>query len=62
VRIDPAGTNGWIALGARLYWEPDPKWQLSLTLDNLFDEEYRVHGSGLDAPGRGVSVSARRRW
>ena len=61
-RIDPDGTDGWIVLGARVDWQPDEKWLLSLGLDNVFDERYRVHGSGLDAPGRNLSLSVRRNW
>ena len=61
-RIDPDGTDEWIVLGARLDWQPDKNWLLSLGLDNVFDERYRVHGSGLDAPGRNLSVSVRRNW
>ncbi len=61
-RIDPDGTDGWIVLGARVDWQPGPDWLLSLGLDNVFDERYRVHGSGLDAPGRNLSLSVRRSW
>ena len=61
-RVDPDGTDGWIVLGARVNWQHDETWLLSLGLDNLFDERYRVHGSGLDSPGRNLSVSVRRNW
>lgn len=61
-RIDPDGTDGWIVLGARLDWQPDQDWLLSLGIDNVFDERYRVHGSGIDAPGRNLSLSLRRSW
>lgn len=61
-RIDPNGTDGWVVLGARVDWQPDPDWLLSLGIDNVFDERYRVHGSGLDAPGRNLSLSVRRNW
>lgn len=57
-RIDPNGTNGWVTLdfdvtgpigsGRGSYW--------SVGLHNLLDEEYRMHGSGFDAPGFGVVV------
>lgn len=61
-RIDPDGTDGWVVLGARLDWQPGETWLLSVGVDNLFDEHYRVHGSGLDAPGRNLSFSVRRYW
>ena len=61
-RIDPEGTDGWIVLGTRVDWQPDLNWALSFGVDNLLDERYRVHGSGLDAPGRSFSISARRTW
>ncbi len=61
-RIDPDGTDGWVVLGARVDCQPDPDWLLSLGIDNVFDERYRVHGSGLDAPGRNLSLSVRRNW
>ena len=61
-RIDPEGTDGWIVFGARLAWQPSEDWQLILGIDNVFDEWYRVHGSGLDAPGRNFSLSVRRSW
>lgn len=61
-RIDPDGTDGWIVMGARLDWQSGQEWLLSVGLDNLFDERYRVHGSGLDAPGRNLSLSVRRSW
>jgi len=31
-------------------------------LDDLFDEAYRTHGSGIDAPGRGVWTGLRWGW
>jgi len=61
-RIDPEGTDGWVVLGARLDWQPSEDWQLILGIDNVLDERYRVHGSGLDAPGRNFSLSVRRSW
>ena len=59
VRIDPQGTPGWVIIGARLQKEFSRNWWLSITLDNLLDKRFRVHGSGLDAPGRNYTISAR---
>ena len=61
-RIDPQGTPGWIVVGARLQKEIATNWRLSIAADNLLDKRYRVHGSGLDAPGRNFMISARYVW
>jgi outer membrane receptor protein involved in Fe transport len=61
-RIDPNGTSGWGTLGARGSWDVRGGWQFTLGVDNVFDKRYRVHGSGLDAPGRNVMVSLRKTW
>ncbi len=62
VRIDPEGTPGWVVIGARLQKEYAQHWRLSIALDNLLDKRFRVHGSGLDAPGRNVTISAHYHW
>jgi outer membrane receptor protein involved in Fe transport len=59
VRIDPQGTPGWAVIGARLQKVYAQNWWFSITLDNLLDKRFRVHGSGLDAPGRNFTISAR---
>jgi len=59
VRIDPTGTSGWAILGGRASWNYRRDWQFTLGLDNLLDKRYRMHGSGLDAPGRNLSLSVR---
>ena len=60
-RIDPKGTDSWVTLNARARWEILEGVSLVLALENLSDEAYREHGSGVDAPGVSVrtSVSAR---
>lgn len=59
-RIDPAGTDGWLtfdldcggALGSS-----GSHWFAGL--HNLFDADYRVHGSGFDAAGFGAVAGLR---
>lgn len=62
VRIDPQGTPGWIVIGGRVQKPFAQDWLLSVSLDNLLDKRYRVHGSGLDASGRNLSIGVRRSW
>jgi outer membrane receptor protein involved in Fe transport len=50
-RIDPEGTRGWSVLNLRAAWDVGPL-RLRLGVENLFDEAYRTHGSGIDGMGR----------
>lgn len=61
-RINPAGTAGWGSLGGRARFAPGERWSLSLMLDNLLDKRYRVHGSGIDAPGQNVALGVRLKF
>ncbi len=62
VRIDPNGTPGWVILGTQASWRPNDTWKIDLVADNLLDKRYRVHGSGIDAPGRNFSIMIRTTW
>jgi len=62
VRIDPTGTAGWASVGAQATWDNGGEWSLVLSLSNILDKRYRVHGSGLDEPGMNASVRLRRVW
>jgi outer membrane receptor protein involved in Fe transport len=61
-RINPEGTPGWASFGARATWVPTEEWLLTLTFSNMLDARYRVHGSGIDAVGQNLTLSARWRW
>ena len=58
-RIPPGGTPGYavltlrggIARGRR-------RLQLTLALENVMDEDYRIHGSGVNEPGRNLVLQA----
>lgn len=56
-RIPPGGTPGYTVLGLRSEWRMTPALTLSLALDNVSDEDYRVHGSGVNEPGRNLVLS-----
>lgn len=62
VRINPDGTAGWAILGAQASWAANGVWTIDMVADNLFDKRYRVHGSGIDAPGRNFSITIRTSW
>jgi outer membrane receptor protein involved in Fe transport len=62
VRINPNGTPGWAMIGSRAIWTPSDVWTIALTADNLLNQRYRVHGSGIDSPGRNFSVMIQSTW
>jgi hemoglobin/transferrin/lactoferrin receptor protein len=55
-RIPPGGTPGYVLLDFRLGWNVRPELRLDLGLENILDEDYRVHGSGSNGPGRSLIV------
>ncbi|MFT7670956.1 MAG: hemoglobin/transferrin/lactoferrin receptor protein [Planctomycetota bacterium] len=56
-RIDPQGTSGWLTYNLAVWgdFNRDATWRIGL--ENLTDESYRVHGSGVDAAGTRVVFS-----
>jgi outer membrane receptor protein involved in Fe transport len=62
VRIDPSGTPGWLTANVRAIWQPDERLTISAVFENLFDERYRHHGSGIDAVGWNLTLSLRAIW
>jgi len=53
-RIPPGGTPSYLVLDLRGGWRVNESATLLLGLENLTDEDYRVHGSGHNMPGRGL--------
>ena len=53
-RIPPGGTPGYGVISLRAGWRPRPNLTVTLALENITDEDYRIHGSGLNEPGRGL--------
>jgi hemoglobin/transferrin/lactoferrin receptor protein len=58
-RIPPGGTPGYAVLGVRAEWKAGGRFKLSAAIENLTDEDYRIHGSGLNEPGRNLVLTAR---
>jgi outer membrane receptor protein involved in Fe transport len=58
-RIAPGGTPGWMLANLSAGTRLSERLLLSGGVANLFNEAYRVHGSGIDGPGRNAWLSAR---
>jgi hemoglobin/transferrin/lactoferrin receptor protein len=61
-RIPPGGTPGYTVASVRLGWQVN--WNLGLTavFDNITDQDYRVHGSGINEPGFNFTFGAEVRF
>ena len=61
-RIDPDGTDGWatvnVDVGGPLGASGASSWTFGV--HNILDEAYRIHGSGVDAPG--INAVLGLRW
>jgi hemoglobin/transferrin/lactoferrin receptor protein len=51
-RIPPGGTRGYHVYTLRAGWRPCECLDLFIACENLTDEDYRIHGSGINEPGR----------
>jgi hemoglobin/transferrin/lactoferrin receptor protein len=50
-RIPPGGTPGYTVASVRAGWKIRENIMLTAAVENVFDEEYRFHGSGQNEPG-----------
>ncbi len=57
-RIPAGGTPGYGVLSLRGGVRVREALQLTLALENVADEDYRIHGSGVNEPGRNLVVQA----
>lgn len=57
-RIPPGGTPGYAVCHIRAGTQLTKALALSLALENVFDEDYRIHGSGVNEPGRNLILTA----
>ena len=56
-RIPPGGTPGWTVVHLRSEWQVTGRATLSLAVENVTDADYRIHGSGVNEPGRNLVAS-----
>ena len=57
-RIPPGGTPGYAVLTLRGGATVRDDLHLTVALENVADEDYRIHGSGVNEPGRNLVVQA----
>ncbi len=55
-RINPRGTAGWGTLNLLASWQATEQLEVGFRLENIGDNDYRDHGSGIDAPGLNVGL------
>lgn len=61
-RIPPGGTPGYARLDLFLNRQLTPQLRLGLGVENVTDRDYRVHGSGVNGPGRNFIASGSWRF
>jgi iron complex outermembrane receptor protein/hemoglobin/transferrin/lactoferrin receptor protein len=60
-RMNPEGTPAWQIVDLQAGYKYR-HWMLNGGLQNLFNEAYRMHGSGIDGLGRSYWVSLLFSW
>jgi len=58
-RIPPGGTPGYLVASLRGGFQATEDVSLTLGLENLNDEDYRIHGSGVNESGFGAVIGAK---
>jgi len=55
-------TAGWASVSLRAGIPVGERWTVYAAVENLADRNYRLHGSGVDAPGRNAYLALRCLW
>jgi hemoglobin/transferrin/lactoferrin receptor protein len=50
-RIPPGGTRGYHVYSVRAGWRPTAFWDVYAACENISNEDYRIHGSGVNEAG-----------
>jgi hemoglobin/transferrin/lactoferrin receptor protein len=61
-RIPTNGTPGYLIASLGAGYEPIEHLQLTATLQNLLNDDYRIHGSGQNEPGFGAICGLKYLW
>lgn len=61
-RIPPGGTGGYAVYAVRAGWKPRDFVTFTASVENVSNEDYRIHGSGLNEPGTNVILQTQLRF
>ncbi len=61
-RIPPGGTPGYVVGSIRAGFTVQERIDVTLGIENISDEDYRVHGSGHNMPGRNLVIAVEARF
>jgi hemoglobin/transferrin/lactoferrin receptor protein len=61
-RIPVNGTPGYLVPSLHGGWQATENLTLTLGLENLTDEDYRIHGSGVNEPGFNAIIGVKAGW
>ncbi|NWK54774.1 TonB-dependent receptor [Verrucomicrobiaceae bacterium N1E253] len=61
-RIPPGGTPGYQLVHLRGGYRFNESFEMTAGLENIFDEAYRVHGSGSNEPGFGLTLALKAQF
>lgn len=61
-RIPPGGTPGYTVFSIRSGWRINNNFSLNFVVDNVTNEDYRIHGSGVNEPGRNFILGVECRF
>lgn len=61
-RIPPGGTPGYTVYAVRAGWRVRDGLSITGAIENIFDKDYRIHGSGINEPGLNAVISTRIEW
>ncbi len=58
-RIPPGGTHGYAVYHLRAGWKPTENVNIFAACENITNEDYRIHGSGISEAGRNFVLGAK---